>query len=85
MLATVREGGHTKCGWELPGMGRPYLVCCGHLIPSPCREHRAEPLFPRCSLGMPRSSLFSAFPVSQRVILVKEEEEKGNKMAFGRG
>lgn len=71
--------GAPRHGQAIPGVLRPSHPLC------PCREHRAEPLFPRCSLGMPRSSLFSAFPVSQRVILVKEEEEKGNKMAFGRG
>lgn len=44
-----------------------------------------EPLFPSCSLGISDSSLFSAFPLSEKSFLVKEEEEKGNKMAFGQG
>lgn len=44
-----------------------------------------EPLFPSCFLGISDSSLFSAFPMSEKSFLVKEEEEKGNKMAFGQG
>lgn len=51
---------------------------------SPCREHQMKPLSPGCSLGIGESSLFSAFPMSEKLILVKEEEEKGNKMFFGR-
>lgn len=44
-----------------------------------------EPLFPSCSLGNSDSSLFSAFLVSEKLFLVKKEEEKGNEMPFGQG
>lgn len=43
-----------------------------------------EPLFPSCSLGLSDSFLFSAFLGSEKLILVKEEEEKGNKMLLAR-
>lgn len=42
-----------------------------------------EPLFPSCSLGMSHSFSFSVFLESEDLILVKEEEEEGNKMGFG--
>lgn len=49
-------------------MGRAYLVCCGHLVPS--APSRAP--VPKVSLGHVR-------------LFLKEEGEKGNKMAFGQG
>lgn len=44
-----------------------------------------EPLFPSCTLAMSGSFSFSAFLGSEKLILVREEEEEDNKMGFWPG
>lgn len=55
---------------------------CAAAISSPFRAPSRAPV-PKVSLGHVR--LFLVLCLSERVILVKEEGEKGNKMAFGQG
>lgn len=59
-------------------------MCCGNLVSSLLAGNAK---WSPCSQAAPwafESSMFSAFPMSEKLILVKEEEEKGNEMAFGK-
>lgn len=83
-VLAMAHWGHRK-GWlEAPSHEQDKPVCCGHFLSSvlggnaewsPCSQAA-----PWAFEGLPCSL---SFLCEKKLILVKEEEEEGNKMAFG--